>query len=139
MLGKMVETALAQQFLSTAEAEHKLHESQNGFRPRRGTRDNTWLLSELVQWHRDTRPPRPVFAAFVDIKKAYDTVSIARLSGALLTAGFNGKLVATAIAFCRRKVQVKLGGQLSEPYVAEKGVPQGAPCRPSCTYCFRSG
>ena len=45
MLGKLVETTLAQQFLSTAEAEHKLHESQNGFRPRRGTRDNTWLLS----------------------------------------------------------------------------------------------
>jgi len=45
-------------------------EEQGGFRPERGTEDQIFILIEVLR----TRTDRTTFTAFIDVKKAYDTV-----------------------------------------------------------------
>lgn len=62
------------------ECERKeiIPESQGGFRRSRGTIDNIFVLSHLIQREKKKKD-RKVYAAFVDIKAAFDKVDRKRL------------------------------------------------------------
>jgi hypothetical protein len=69
-------------------AEGVLVEEQFGFRPGRGCRDPLFVLREIVR----NRAGRTVYAAFMDIKKAYPTVWRDGLWCKVSTMGVRGKM-----------------------------------------------
>ena len=54
-------------------AKGALQESQNGFRPKRGTQDSLWVTTEVLRQRR--RAGVVTWVVFVDIKKAFPSLS----------------------------------------------------------------
>jgi endonuclease/exonuclease/phosphatase family metal-dependent hydrolase len=71
-IGKLFEVILGKRLWELAEREMLLAEEQGGFRSKRSTIDMCYTLHELLQRH--VRGKEAVYVAFVDVKKAYDTV-----------------------------------------------------------------
>ena len=67
-----------------------LSEEQAGFRPGRTTTDQLFILTETIFARKDSH--LDTFCAFLDIKKAYDTVFRDGLWKRLLEVGLTGKL-----------------------------------------------
>ena len=63
-------------------------EEQGGFRPRRGTDDQLFVLTETLR----LRTGKVTYAGFIDVKKAYDTVWRAVVWKRLCEEGAKGKL-----------------------------------------------
>ena len=101
-----------------------LPDSQAGFRPARGTRDNVcalkWSISMIL------REAREAVITFIDYKAAFDTESQLFLDEALSAAGVSIKVrrviqsVFSAASGC-----VKIDNELSEPFNISRGVLQG--------------
>ena len=70
-----------------------LPECQSGFRSNRGCEDNIFALSSLT--HLQIRLPKPtkVFAAFIDFKRAFDSIPQAKLWSKLNNMGFSPKYI----------------------------------------------
>jgi len=76
--------------LDWCEKRQKFGEEQGGFRAQRATTDQAFILSELVRARR--RRGLETHLAFLDIRKAYDTVSRDALWKRLLDFGVIGKM-----------------------------------------------
>ena len=63
-------------------------EEQGGFRPGRGTIDQLFVLTEILK----SRVGMSTYAAFIDVKKAYDTVWRQGLWKRLWDEGVRGKM-----------------------------------------------
>ena len=63
-------------------------EEQGAFRPERGTEDQIFILTELLR----ARADRTTYTAFIDVKKAYDTVWRNGLWKRLWDEGVRGKM-----------------------------------------------
>src|SRR5690606_42025528 len=72
------------------EKRRKFGEEQAGFRPGRTTMGHAFVLSELVQSRKSSGLDSHI--CFLDIRKAYDTVSREGLWKRLLDIGVNGKM-----------------------------------------------
>ena len=71
IVGKVFTRVLSNRLMSFAERERDgIVEEQGGFRPERGTEDQIFILTELLK----SRTDRTTYTAFIDVKKAYDTV-----------------------------------------------------------------
>jgi len=71
VVGKVYNRVLGDRLISFAERETGgIVEEQGGFRPDRGTEDQLFVLTEVLR----SRTERTTFTAFIDVKKAYDTV-----------------------------------------------------------------
>ena len=90
IVGKVYAAVLNQRLLHWCERSGKFGEEQGGFRPNRSTADHVFVLSEIVK-ERKTRG-LDSHIAFLDIRKAYDTVSHECLWKRLLDIGVNGKM-----------------------------------------------
>lgn len=64
-------------------------EEQGGFRPQRGTEDQLFVLTEIL---RGRGSHRTTYTAFIDVKKAYDTVWRNGLLKRLWDEGIRGKM-----------------------------------------------
>lgn len=69
------------------ETEGKLSDTQAGFRTKRSTIDQAFILTEILQ----RRFPKPTFCAFLDIENAYDRVFRQALMVELWKKGIRGK------------------------------------------------
>lgn len=69
-----------------------LKENQSGFRAGRGTRDNIFALSSIIQLQLRLSQGN-VYAAFVDIKRAFDSINYAKLWEKLYQTGISSKLI----------------------------------------------
>lgn len=107
------------------ESEAVLPESQSGFRPRRGCIDNVFVLTSLI--HINLRlKRRKVFAAFIDFKRAFDSVDHGILYYKLYSSGISSKLLRIIKdLYSRASVQVKVNGQYSRSFDINEGVLQG--------------
>ena len=90
VLSKVYTHILNKRLTGWAEQEEKILEQQAGFRAGFSTIDHIFTLYGLVQKHlqRHTK----FYVAFVDLKKAFDTVNRNALWAVLRKAGVNGKL-----------------------------------------------
>ena len=77
-------------------------EEQGGFRPERGTEDQIFILTEVLK----ARSGRTTYTAFIDVKKAYDTVWRDGLWIRLWEEGVRGKM-------WRMKRDVSYGAEFS--------------------------
>ena len=77
-------------------------EEQGGFRPRRGTDDQLFALTETLR----LRTGKVTYAAFIDVKKAYDTVWRVGLWRRLWEDGVRGKMW-RVVRECTRQSRVQ--------------------------------
>ena len=140
---KLIANVLQVRLLRFAEAVGALGEYQFGFREGRRVDDVLFLLMEKVR-RRFRRAggggegrDRWVWALFVDIMKAYDSVDLDALFSELWRLGVRGKMYRLLRAwYARQRKRVRLGGELGEPYEPTAGVAQGDPMSPTLFIMF---
>ncbi|XP_045503538.1 uncharacterized protein LOC123700381 [Colias croceus] len=105
-------------------------ESQCGFRPQRSTTDMIFTLRQLQEKCREQKTP--LFVAFVDLNKAFDTVSREGLYSALESIGCPPKLLCLIKSFHENMNGIVVfNGSTSEPFKVCRGVRQGCVLAPT--------
>ena len=88
-LGKILTAILQSRLVSFLTDGNKLNENQSGFLPGHRTSDNIFILSQFMELNKKLK--NPIFLAFIDFKKAFDTVWHGGLLLKLLNKGIGGK------------------------------------------------
>lgn len=118
-------------------AEEVLPESQCGFRANRGTTDMIFVLRQLQEKCREQN--MGLYVAFVDLTKAFDTVSRDGLWKILAKLGCPPKFLAILRQLHEdQRGQVKSCGEFSEPFPIGNGVKQGCVLAPTLFAIFFS-
>ena len=108
------------------ESHVPLHEAQAAFRSKRSCTDNLFVLARILQ--EAGKANKSVYAFFLDVRKAYDTVWRDGLSAKLLDKGVDGKLWRVLRDLSSKSTsQVRVNGALSEAFPLSVGVGQGDP------------
>jgi exonuclease III len=108
------------------ESQVQLHEAQAAFRTKRSCTDNLFVLTRILQ--EAGKANKSVYAFFLDVRKAYDTVWRDGLSAKLLDKGVDGKLWRVLRDLSSKSTsQVRVNGELSEAFPLSVGVGQGDP------------
>ena len=115
---------------SFLETQNLLLPSQYGFRPGRGTNDAILKLTEIITSYVDNN--KKCLAVFLDLAKAFDTVSHKILLSKLEKMGVRGVALQWFKSYLSdRKQNVRLGDTLSsQPELITYGVPQGTVLAP---------
>jgi hypothetical protein len=112
-----------------AETNHHRAEGQFGFRHGRGTIDAAFTLKHVID--RYGVDGKPVFAAFIDFKKAYDRVDRGLLWRYLQTIGLHGACLETLkMMYHDVRLRVRIDGSLGPEFESTVGVKQGDPLSP---------
>lgn len=107
-----------------------LSNSQFGFRQGVCTEDAVTALSSFVAEHLDKG--NRCLSVFLDLKKAFDTVSVPILVNKLEKAGIRGKALSLLENYLsNRKQRVKIGQYSSDEVGISYGVPQGSVLGPT--------
>lgn len=107
-----------------AEDNNVLNDAQNGFRRGRGTGDHLCTLSSLIESRKLKN--KATYTAFIDFKKAYDSVNRQFLWGKLEELGVRGKtLRALRSLYAQSLYSVRVNGHMSEWIEATCGLKQG--------------
>lgn len=128
-MSKLFEIVLNSRLTRWAEGNHKLRDEQGGFRPNRRCTDQMFLLHEIIAARREEK--LPTYCAFIDVRKAYDTVWRDGLWHSLWELDVRGKMyrmLKSMFAVMRRSVVID--GDTSRPFEVELGVAQGAVTSP---------
>lgn len=124
-LAKLFTHILLDRLTQWSEANNVLPECQSGFRPGRGCVDNIFTLTSAIQINLRLRK-RKVFAAFIDLKRAFDTVDHLLLWNKLYKAGVSSKIIRIIKSLYQAAtVQIKVGSEYSKKYNVTQGVLQG--------------
>ena len=129
IIGKLYASILNQRLLQWCEKRRKFGEEQAGFRPGRTTMDHAFVLSELVRSRKSSGLDSHI--CFLDIRKAYDTVSRESLWKRLLDIGVDGKMW-RVIRNMYEVVEstVIVGEELTDWFSVQLGVKQGCTLSP---------
>lgn len=129
VLYRVYAQVLRRRIQAWAEREGLLGELQNGFRRRRCIEDNLFILTQCVELAR--AEGRQLWAAFLDLEKAYDTVQHATLWDVLRTKGLPEEVVRRLQAlYTDTEVVVEWQGSYSRPVPIGRGLRQGCPLSP---------
>jgi hypothetical protein len=103
---------------------------QGGFRPHRGTTEQVFVLNHLTDAARQRRAP--LYCAFVDFRKAFDTVRHQHLWERLDAYGISGPIQACIRSlYAQSEVAVNVNGEQSDFVRVLVGVRQGDPLSPT--------
>lgn len=130
VFAKILEKIINNKLLSYLDKENILSNNQYGFRARKSTKDAVSDLYEFVGAQLDKK--FRCVGVFLDLAKAFDTVSIPMLLRKLESIGIRGtvhKLFTDYLS--NRKQRVKLGDHCSSDVSISYGVPQGSVLGPS--------
>ncbi|GFS13568.1 RNA-directed DNA polymerase from mobile element jockey-like protein [Elysia marginata] len=134
--GKVLARILLNRLVSTI-AEENLPESQCGFRSNRGTTDMVFVLRQLEEKCREQN--KGLYITFVDLTKAFDTVSRTGLWRILEWLGCPPKFLQMVIQLHQNQQgHVRLNGDVSEPFPISNGVKQGCVLAPTLFSIFFS-
>ena len=107
----------------------QLHEAQCGFRPHRGTTDAMFTLRQLVDMCRAGNSP--LCAAFIDLAKAYDSVTRAALWSVLALFNVHPKIVALLEDLhTGTTAALRMDGDIGPSFAVDSGVRQGCVIAP---------
>lgn len=122
---KLLERIVNKRIVSYLERNSILTERQFGFRKGISTEDAVTLLTETVSTQLDEG--RACVGVFLDLAKAFDTVSIPILLRKLEAYGFRGTTLRWFTSYLTERSQrVKVGEHLSDLRPVPFGVPQGS-------------
>lgn len=104
-------------------------DEQGGFRASRGCVDQVFVVKQVIE--KVIEKDKIAYAAFIDLEKAYDSVSREKLWEALSDYGVRGKLLlAIQSLYEDGWARVRVGGRESSRFEVKKGVRQGCPMSP---------
>jgi hypothetical protein len=128
-LGKLYSMVLLARLDTWAETQGLRAAGQAGFREGRSAADNVFVIQHVQEQYQ--AGGRPLFAAFIDFRKAYDCVNRELLWQSLAARGVHGGMMsALRNMYSHIAMQVKCGGSVGVPFPAEVGVKQGDPLSP---------
>ncbi|XP_054621698.1 uncharacterized protein vopp1b isoform X1 [Dunckerocampus dactyliophorus] len=109
--------------------ESRIQEEQCGFHPGRGTVDQLYTLSRVLEGAWEFA--QPVYMCFVDLEKAFDRVPRGILWGVLREYGVSDQLIqAIRSLYDRCQSLVRIAGSKSDPFPVKVGLRQGCPLSP---------
>jgi len=124
---KLIESIISSRLSNFLENTQKLNEEMAGFRPKRSTADNLLIIRELILDNRHKKKSKPLFFAFLDIKKCFDKVSRPIVFDRLWRLGVTGKLWRLIRSlFSGISGQVRIDGIFSRTFEVESGIVQGS-------------
>lgn len=126
--GKLLAKILLKRLVASI-SEDILPESQCGFRSYRSTSDMIFSARQLLEKSREQR--QDLYMAFVDLSKAFDSVDRDLLWKVLRKCGCPARFV--GLIRCLHdgmSVRIRIGEDLSEPFVVSRGVKQGCVLAP---------
>ena len=124
-LGKLFTSVINSRLNRFADETKLINENQTGFRKNYSTLDHVFLLKNLIDLN-VKNDKQKLYCAFIDYKKAFDTVWRSALWHKLVKSGITGKLynVITNM-YSNIKSCVSHNGQLSDYFASVNGVRQG--------------
>ena len=90
VVGKVYTAILNARVTEWAERNNKFVEEQAGFREGRSTIDHLFILTEVIRSRKEQR--KDTYCAFLDLKKAYDTIPRDTIWERLHQVGIKGKM-----------------------------------------------
>ena len=134
--GKILARVLLNRLVPTIAEDH-LPETQCGFRANRGTTDMVFVLRQLQEKCREQN--KGLYVTFVDLTKAFDTVSRKGLWMIMERLGCPPKFLSMIIQLHEvQRGQVRLNSDLSESFPILNGVKQGCVLAPTLFTIFFS-
>ena len=122
---KIFETLLKEALLDYLFSKGLINRAQHGFLKLRSTLTN--LFETFGKWLKAVDQRKFVHAVYIDLAKAFDSVSHPKLLHKLKAYGIAGKLLTWISAFLSNRSQrVKVGDSLYNPAEVLSGVPQGS-------------
>ena len=115
--------------------DNTLVDEQNGFRTGRSTIDHVSSLTNLIE----TRIKRKLstYTAFIDFKKAYDSIDRKLLWQKLIRVGVKGRMLrAVKSLYSSVSVCVRINGFTTDWFDVNVGLRQGCPLSPLLFNCF---
>ena len=117
------------------ESENKLNDEQNGFRSKRSTIDHLSTLTSIVETR--IKKKLPTCAAFIDFKKAYDSIDRDILWNKLAGMGMKGKMLsAVKSLYSSVKSCVRINNKCTDWFDVAVGLRQGCCVSPNIFNCF---
>jgi len=130
VLSKNFITIITKRLTFYSEAYNIISECQSGFRAGYSTVDNAFVLYSIVNKNL-SRKGRPVYVAFIDFRKAFDSVAHEKLFEVLRKHKVKGNLYNTIIALYNSvKACVKNNEGISDSFPCPVGVRQGCTLSP---------
>ena len=125
VLSKVLERIVRDRVMEHLTETGQLNDAQHGFLPKRSCA--TQLLSSLGEWTQLMENKDAVDVAYLDFRKAFDSVPHQRLIKKLHDLGIRGTLLKWIEAFLTgRSQQVVVNGTKSEAIPVKSGIPQGS-------------
>ena len=125
IISKIIERAVHKQLSEFLETNNLLHPNQSGFRPKHST--NTLLMKLVNQWSFNIEKKRLNGVAFIDLRKAFDTVDHELLLSKLRAIGCVDELIEWFKSYLSDREQVtSFQNKKSHPQIIKMGVPQGS-------------
>lgn len=104
-------------------------QEQSGFTPGRSTTDRILALNVIAQTRREYQ--QPLYATYVDLKAAFDSINRPALWSLLISIGIPPKIVHLFRAlYSDTESCVRINGRLSDPFPVVSGVRQGCVLAP---------
>ena len=129
-LYKVYAKILAERLKEEIEEKGIIPENQAGFRNKRGTIDNIFVLNYVVNRSVDKKGGKLV-ALFVDLKAAFDSVDRGILIKTMRERGIREGLIERVEGLLREtKSRVRVGEETEEEFWTGRGVRQGCPLSP---------
>ena len=123
---------------SSSEPKPRLSELQMGFRPGRGCLDNLYILRELILDHKYNQNNKPLFFAFLDLRKAFDRVCREILWDRLFRKNVHGRfwrILRKLYSGFKGRAKF-MGDILTNPFRIDTGVVQGSRLGPTLFNIF---
>ena len=128
-LSKLYSMVLLKRLDTWAERNGIRAKGQAGFRSKRGTADNAFVLNHIIEKYQANK--KPVYAAFIDFRKAYDSIDRNLLLSCLESYGLQGNFLNSIKNILNDvTLSVRIGNDISLPFSSKLGVKQGDPLSP---------
>lgn len=135
VVSKILEKVLNTRLINFLEKNNLIAKNQFGFLKGRSTDDATLELTETIVKHLDSK--QKVIGAFLDLSKAFDTVSVPLLLKKMEHIGVRGKALDIFRDYLTNRSQcVKVGEYVSGDVCLSYGVPQGSVLGPTLFLIF---
>ena len=132
---KIFEKCIHSQIIHFLEEKNMLSATQFGFRKKRNTETAATLFLDQIRQNMDSG--QMTGAIFIDLSKAFDTLSHAQIIKNLPCYGIRGKEKDLFVNYLfNRKQAVHFGSDLSKPHNVTCGVPQGSILGPLLFLCL---